>query len=243
MVDIHSHLLPGVDDGPATFDEAIALCRAVAAGGCTAAVATPHQHHDIWWNEEPAHLATLLEELQTALDGTLRLYLGAEIHVGDRTLAELDRWPHGELLSLAGSRWVLLEFDRREPDPDPVALVHELAVAGWRPIVAHPEEYPWLADDPELVDRLIERGARLQVTASNFLGERGRGAAERARTLLDAGRVHFVASDAHSTDRRPPRLAEAARELGRRFGEETAHRLTTAHPTAILEDRPLPSRN
>lgn len=241
MVDIHAHLLPGIDDGPATFDEAVALCRAVAAEGCRAAVATPHQHHEIWWNGEPERLSGLLAELQRAVGPELRLYGGGEIHVGDRTLAELDRWPEGELVPLAGSRWVLLELDRHQPDPDPLGLVHELVVAGWRPVLAHPEEYAWLMEDEALIDRLIDRGARLQVTAANFLGERGRGgAAAAARALVAAGRVHFVASDAHGTARRPPRLAEAFRELARSFGEPVAHLLTSANPAAILEDRPLP---
>lgn len=240
MVDIHTHLLPGVDDGPATLAEAVALCHALAAEGCRAAVATPHQHHDAWWNGEPERLTGLLAELQQAVGPALQLYSGGEIHVGDRTLGELERWPGGELLPLAGSRWVLLEFDRQVPDPDPVALVHELAVAGWRPVVAHAEENFWMVDDGALVDRLIERGARLQVTAANYLGERGKGLAERARALIAAGRAHFLASDAHGTTRRPPRLAEAARQIARRFGTAAAHRLTTANPAAILEDRPLP---
>lgn len=240
MIDIHCHLLPGIDDGPATFEEAVALCRAVAAEGCTAALATPHQHHELWWNGEPERLTLLLARLREAVGNELELYAGAEIHVGARTLDELDRWPGGELIPLAGSRWVLLEFDRFEPLADPFDLIHELVVAGWRPILAHPEEYAWLAEDSELLDRLILRGARLQITAANLLGDRGRGLAERCRALLASGRVHFVASDAHGTARRPTRMAEAARELARRFGEATAFRLTTANPTAILHDRPLP---
>ncbi|MDX2000105.1 MAG: CpsB/CapC family capsule biosynthesis tyrosine phosphatase [Thermoanaerobaculia bacterium] len=240
MIDIHCHLLPGIDDGPGTFEEAVALCRAVAAEGCTAALATPHQHHELWWNGEPTRLAELLTQLRAAVGTELDLHAGAEIHVGAGTLDDLDRWPAGELVPLAGSRWVLLEFNRLEPTTDPYALIHELVVAGWRPILAHPEEYAWLAEDPQLLDRLIARGARLQITAANFLGERGRGLAERCRALLAADQVHFLASDAHGTARRPPRLAAAARELARRFGDEVAHRLTTLHPSAILHDRPLP---
>jgi protein-tyrosine phosphatase len=240
MIDLHTHVLPGIDDGAEDLAEAVAMCRLAAAEGCEALVATPHQRREPWWNCDPEELAALRERLQEAVGPSLRLLPGGEIRVDGELLAEVERLPASGLLPLAGSRYLLIEFGGRE-SPDAAAdLVHELAIAGWRPVLAHPELIRWMAGDPASVARLVALGATVQVTAMSLTGDFGRRAQSDAVRLLNAGLVHFVASDCHDTRRRPPGLRRACEVLARLGGGELARRLTAENPRAVIEDRPLP---
>ncbi len=241
MIDLHCHILPGVDDGAQSLDEAVAMCRLAARDGCTGMVATPHQRRGEWWNADRAALAALADELQSAVGASFHVYLGGEVHVDSSLLAEVEKLPaDGGILPLAGSRYLLIELDAMGTPKEAIHLVHELVVAGWRPIIAHPEFIPWLAPDPELVARLIALGATAQVTAMSATGDFGRRPQSDVFTLLDAGLVHFVASDSHGVRRRPPGLGRAHRLVAGRWGDETARRLFVDNPRAVVEDRPLP---
>ena len=239
MIDLHMHVLPGVDDGPAETREAVEMCRRAADGGCEAIVATPHQRHYAWENSDSDRLAALLEELRRLVGDEPTLMLGAEIRIDSGLLAALDAWPDSGVLPLASTRYLLLEADRTLPGPDPMELLHELQIRGWRPIFAHPEFIPSLHQDLDLLAELVAAGALLQVTASSLLGTFGRQARRIASRLVDAGLVHVVASDAHGITWRPPDLGEARREIASRWGEETAWRLCVGHPRAIIQDRTL----
>jgi protein-tyrosine phosphatase len=240
MIDLHCHILPGVDDGAQTLEEALALCRLAAADGCTAMVATPHQRRGPWWNDDREHLRELADRLQGEMGEALTVRLGGEVHADPELLAEVERLPEGGILPLAGSRYLLIELDANTRPAEAIHLIHEIAVAGWYPILAHPEFIPWLAPDPELLRQLVGLGATAQVTAMSLTGDFGRRPQQDAWRMLDAGLVHFVASDSHDTRRRPPGLRRAHQMITARAGEETACRLTTDNPRAVLEDRPLP---
>jgi protein-tyrosine phosphatase len=241
MIDLHCHILPGVDDGAHSLAEAVAMCRLAAADGCEAMVATPHQRRGEWWNADRELLAALAAELQEAVGPGFQVFLGGEIHVDSELLSEVEKLPDGGgLLPLAGSRYLLIEFGPRGTPAESVHLVHELAIAGWRPVIAHPELIPWLAPDPELIALLVSRGAFTQVTAMSLTGDFGRRPQNDAVALLEAGLVHFVASDSHGVRRRPPGLRRAYRTIAGRWGEATARRLTTDNPRAVVDDRPLP---
>jgi len=241
MIDLHCHLLPGVDDGARSFEESVAMCRMAVEAGCEAMVATPHQRRGEWWNSDRERLAALADELQTRVGPALRIYLGGEIHVDSELLAEIEKLPDGGgVFPLAGSRYLLIELHGGVTPAAAIHLVHELAVAGWRPILAHPELIPWLADDREMVSRLVSLGALTQVTAMSVAGDFGRRPQLHTHALLDAGLVHFLASDSHNTRRRPPGLRRAYELVAERWGEETARRLTLDNPRAVVEDRPLP---
>lgn len=245
MIDLHLHLVPGVDDGAQSLEQALAMARIAAADGCRALVATPHQRRDEWSNEDPRRLADRLAEVTARLQredqGALpRLLLGGEIRVDSELLADLARPERSGVLSLAGSRYLLLEFEPSGFGPDPVEIVQELLAEGWWPIVAHPEVVPffWESGD-DLLARLVEAGALFQVTAMSITGEFGKATKSRVWELLRAGSVQFVASDSHRPDWRPPGLAAARRALARELGEALAADLTETHALAVIEDRPL----
>ncbi|HEX3554456.1 MAG TPA: CpsB/CapC family capsule biosynthesis tyrosine phosphatase [Thermoanaerobaculia bacterium] len=241
MIDLHCHILPGVDDGAQSLEEAAAMCRLAARDGCEAMVATPHQRRGEWWNADREALSALADELQDAVGPGFRVYLGGEVHVDSELLAEVEKLPGGGVLPLAGSRYLLIEFDSLGTAKGAIHLVHELSVAGWRPIIAHPEFIPWLAPDPSLLARLISLGATVQVTAMSVTGDFGRRPQNDVFTLLDAGLVHFVASDSHGIRRRPPGLGRAHRLIAGRWGADVAQRLVADHPRAVVADLPLPA--
>lgn len=241
LIDLHAHVLPGVDDGAASFDEAVAMCRAAAEDGCTALVATPHLRHARWWNGERRPLEALHDRLCQLLDGAPELHLGGEIAVHSESVDEIFDLPEGELLTLAGSRYVLLELDWHGLGPNVFDVLHELKVRGLFPIIAHPERVRWLASDTGLVEELVVRGAYVQITAMSVVGELGPDLRRLCERWIQADLVHFVASDAHGVSLRPPGLAAAYRAVETRFGEELATRIFRDHPAAVVENRPLVS--
>jgi len=243
MIDLHLHILPGVDDGPSGLDESVQMCRLAGEGGCETLVATPHQRHDSWWNTDSALLGDLAGELQDRVGDRPKILLGGEISVDSGLLDDLEQMPESGLLPLAGSSYMLLEFSRYGLGPDPQEVVHETILAGWRPIVAHPEFVPALNGEPSPVGRLADLGAKVQVTAASLLGDFGKQAQRFALELLTADLVHFVASDAHGVRWRPPGLKRAYDEVVRRRDEATARRLFIDNPRAVIEDRPIEGSN
>jgi protein-tyrosine phosphatase len=240
MIDIHSHILPAIDDGAEDLNTAAEMCRLAAIDGCTAILATPHQRTPSWWNCEPASLRTAFETLQSEVGATPHLLLGAEIRVDSGLLNALAEPDQGGTLALAGSRYLLLEFGRRGLGPlDAEGLTQELRLEGWRPIFAHPEFIPELARNLELMRRIVQAGALFQVTAMSLTGGFGRRLRSIAEAMIEANLIHFAASDAHDPTRRPPGLSRAYRHLSSRYGEALARRLTSENPQAVVENRPI----
>ncbi len=243
MIDLHTHVLPGIDDGAKSLEEAVEMCRMAAADGCRALVATPHQRRGVWWNSDREAIQKLARKVQAAVGPEPRVLVGGEIHVDSGLLAEVELLPGGGLLPLAGSKYLLIELDHHGGHGnggDAGQLVHELAVAGWRPVLAHPELIPWLAGDVELTRRLVSLGALVQVTGMSVTGDFGRGPMAAVNSLLDAGLVHFIASDCHGVQRRPPGLQRAYQTVAARWGVEMAKRLVSDNPRAVVKNRPLP---
>ncbi|REJ81852.1 MAG: hypothetical protein DWQ36_05065 [Acidobacteria bacterium] len=239
MIDLHSHILPDVDDGPGDFETALRMCLAAREDGCHTIVATPHHRHPLFAEPRPDHLRRLLARLQSAVGPGLRLLVGAEIRVDDQLVAELVEGPADHVPVLGESRSLLLEFPDHPPSHDPAAVVHELAVAGYRPVVAHPELLPWLAVDLDLLRRLVHRGALLQITADSVTGRGRSPARSAAREMIESGLAHIVASDCHDLEARPPGLTAAWDSISRRWGVDTARRLLLENPRAVLRDQPL----
>jgi protein-tyrosine phosphatase len=242
MIDLHCHILPGIDDGATDLAEAAAMCRMAAAEGCRAMIATPHLRHSRWWNADRLQLELLLERLRKQVVDEIDLFSGGEIALHTESFEEiLTDVPGGDLLPLAGSRYLLLELDWQGLGPDPREVVYEVALRGHIPIIAHPERVDWLMKKTDLLSALVQEGALLQITAMSVTGSLGPTAQRAAYQLLDAGWVHFVASDAHGTVRRPPGLREAWNVVAEKWGKEAAESLFSGHPQAVLDNRPLAS--
>jgi protein-tyrosine phosphatase len=237
VIDIHHHCIPGVDDGPAELGEAVAMCRMAADEGIDTIVATPHVLRGRWPETPRAELERRFAELQTAVGTSPRLLLGSECFFG-HDIAELMEGGNS-ILPLAGSRYVLVEFASNAIPPMVEQPFYRLQLGGWTPVIAHPERNVVFQAKPELLAQLIAHGARAQVTAGSLVGDFGEKAQRAATAWVQRGLVHFLATDAHNTTKRPPRAKAAIAALRELAGDEVAEALTYGNPRCVIENRPL----
>ena len=242
MIDVHFHCLPGIDDGPEDWEQAVSLCRAAAADGTRTIIATPHVLREGWLNEDPAVRDQLILKLNTLLGGTPAVLAGCEYAYSSDAVELLERGASGPLTTLNRGRYLLLEF---LPGGLPASLdsvLHELSLMDVTPVVAHPERNRRFSGDPSRLERLVARGAVVQITAGSLLGDFGDHPYEACQEFFRRGLVHLIASDAHSTGRRPPRLLAARQWVRRDWGSEAEAGLFEANPAALLRSLPLPWR-
>jgi protein-tyrosine phosphatase len=234
VIDLHCHLLPGVDDGARDLDESVAMARAAVTGGVEAIVATPHVSRH--FPTAPAELAERCAEVQTALDAAavpLAVHVGAEIAA--QVLTELGD-DDLRACTLGGGRYLLLEPPYSGPAPFLERMVSDLAGRGFGVVLAHPERIQAFHQDVELLERLVTGGALCSVTTASVSGGWGRAVKRFSEELFRRRLVHNLASDAHDAERRTPALrplAEAA--VAQLPGLEHAiDWLTDSVPRAIL---------
>jgi protein-tyrosine phosphatase len=238
LVDMHVHLLAGLDDGPRTPDDARAMARMMAAEGVRLSVALAHQG-ERWPAVTPDRIRSAARELADALraDGTeLSVFPCAEVAANPDLDAD---WSAGRLVSVADrGRYLLVEMPgHRFVDLRPT--VRRLAGLGVRPILAHPEQHPELLHEPGAVEDLIGLGCLVQVSAGSVTEPPTRADARALRDWFRRGVVHLLGSDGHSPRRRPPLLAAAYRQVGRWAGIAVADRVGSTYGTAILHGLPL----
>jgi protein-tyrosine phosphatase len=236
VIDLHSHILPGLDDGTASLAEAVELARQAVAEGVTAMAATPHVRDDYPTSAEVVDRA--LVELRGALAAAeipLELLSGGELDV--HRLGDLDE-PALYRFSLArGGRYVLVEFPYGGWPRALEGALSAVHASGLTALLAHPERNPEVQDRPERVGALVEAGVLVQLTAGSLCGRFGRRSQLAARRLLELGLVHVLASDAHRPGPGEPGLAAAAATLD----DDLAAYLTTEAPGAIAAGEPVPS--
>jgi protein-tyrosine phosphatase len=231
MIDIHSHILHGLDDGAASFDVSLAMAKLAHESGTTDIVATPHAN--TVYAYQPEVISERIGELQQAIGDGLKIHRGCDFHLSAQNIQWVLREP--ARFSVNGLNYLLVEFPELALFRGIDQIFSELRSAGLTPIVTHPERNRHLAGDVERLRRWVEGGIPLQITAKSLTGGFG---PELARWCLDAlneGLVHFVASDAHDPVHRPPRLDEAKRLLDDRFGSDYAELLVELHPRAVIE--------
>ena len=233
MVDLHAHVLPGLDDGPQNEAEALALVRAAAAAGVEVLAATPHVNRR--FDPSPTAIADAARAVRAGLESEatpLELVTGAE--VAPSRLDDVDGATLSAL-SLGGGGCVLLECEPQDGDIE--RDVRRLRERGHEVLLAHAERCTAFREDPALVATLVQSGALVSVTAASFTGAFGAAAERLAFTLLEAGLVHDIASDAHDTVQRPPEFAAARRAVRRRLRgtDQWWTWLVRTAPAAVLE--------
>ena len=240
MIDVHFHCLPGIDDGPEDWDEAVALCRAAASEGTIAIMATPHVLRGPWVNDNPDSRDALIVKLNTMLGGTPAILSGCEYFLSSDAVQLVERGKWSPLTTLNRGRYLLVEFPPGDELPGTGNLFHELLLLGVTPVVAHPERSRLFAEEPGKLEDLIERGACVQITAGSLIGDFGVGPLAASVEFLRRGLVHLIASDAHSLEHRPPRLAAARDRVRRDWGTDVELGIFELNPGAVLRSEPLP---
>lgn len=236
MIDLHSHILPGIDDGSPNIEISLAMARAWVADGVEIVACTPHIMPGVYNNTGP-QIRQAVADLQQALvaDGVaLQLVTGADNHVAPDMAGGIGS---GRLLTLADSRYVLVEPPHHVAPPRLEDLFFSLLVAGYVPILTHPERLSWMPANYAAIQRLVQAGVWMQVTAGALLGAFGSVPKSWAERMLDDGCVHILATDAHDIRRRPPNLAAGRAAAAMRVGMDEAERLVLTRPRAILENQ------
>jgi protein-tyrosine phosphatase len=236
MVDLHCHLLPGLDDGAKTIEDSLAMVEDATADRITHVVATPHASSAYPFDYKKVSAAA--EELRAKLEGRLILATGCDFHLNPENLAAVRKDPRPFCINQKD--YLLVEFNEFSIPPSVDQTLHELQLAGIRPIITHPERNGILRTHPERLRKWIGLGCHVQITAGSLTGVFGAGPKEQAWNWLASGQVHFVSSDAHNSGRRPLKLRFAYDAVAGQFGEEMARSLLLENPLAAFEGRPLP---
>jgi len=235
MIDLHSHILPGLDDGAADLQSSLAMARAYVADGVTVVACTPHIMPGVYENSGSA-IRRAVAALQTELDRAhidLHLVAGADVHLAP---GWVDGFRRGDLLTIAQSRYALVELPRHVPPPRFETSLFDLVAAGYVPILTHPERLHWSRAHYDCVRRLVDIGVWMQVTAGALAGGFGSGVRQLAERLLDDRLVHILATDAHDDVRRRPDLKSGFELAAARIGQQSAWELVATRPRGVIEN-------
>src|SRR5580704_12280074 len=236
MVDLHCHILFGLDDGPKLLEDSLAMAEDAIADGITHVVATPHCNSQFLFDF--AAVQAKRDALAEKLHGRLKLATGCDFHLNHENLLDIRK--HPEPFCINQKDYLLVEFNEFSIPPAMDHTLHELQLAGLRPIITHPERNGILRSQPERLQSWVRLGCYAQVTAGSLSGVFGPGAQADAWTWIDQGLVHFVSSDGHNTERRPVKLRFAYEAIVKDHGKELAEALLVENPKAALDGKALP---
>ncbi len=246
MIDLHSHILPGLDDGAEDWEESINMARSAANDGIQGMVCTPHWVIGVYENTRPIILqqvATFREKLRDH-NISLKVYPGSELRLDPSLLQKIKQ---REILTLNdGGQYALIELPEVVMSEHLETFLWDMIAHGITPIIGHPERNSFVQSHPEKLSNWIEMGTMIQITASSLLGYFGRRTMEFTKMMLDHQLVHIMATDSHGMRTRSPQLSKAARMLEEIVGKVEAHKMTLETPKRIVSgkrvnlDSPLP---
>lgn len=239
MIDIHCHILPGIDDGPEDIETSFKMLEMAHEDGITHIAATPH----FTYNEKPSareiyDRLIMLRESMVSRGTDIHLLPGADIKLTYELLHGIE---NNTIPTINGSRYFLLELPDLIP-PNLDNFIFEATLRGFVPIITHPERNYSLLASPEKTSFIRKAGALVQLTAMSVTGEFGGQIRKFSHLLLKKGMVDFIATDAHNTDRRVPVLSKAYREITGMFDEKEAERIFINNPLAVIENREIHKR-
>lgn len=233
MIDIHCHILPGVDDGAKTEEDSLAMARAAVAQGIDTIIATPHHRNGTYDNERASIIqnVAILNELLAAKDIPLHVLAGQEVRINGEIIEDINK---GEILSLNDTIYLFVEFPSGSVPRYAQQMLFDIQVAGYTPVIVHPERNQELIQHPERLYEFVRKGALTQVTAGSVIGKFGKNIQKFSGQLIEANLTHFIASDAHNTTTRGFCLEEAFQYVKDNFGRE--HFYTFLENSQLLAD-------
>jgi protein-tyrosine phosphatase len=230
VIDIHSHILPGLDDGSKSLEESVDMVRMAAEGGTTDIVASPHANQQ--YKFDARLVERKISEVQAAAGDVPKIHYGCDFHLTLENIEDSVRAPRK--YSINGHGYLLVEFSDFHIPKNADEIFARMMQAGLRPIVTHPERNQLLQKRLPELEAWAAQGVLMQVTAQSFLGRFGRTAKRFSEELMSHGLVHVIASDAHDTQRRTTDMREPHRYVEKQYGVEAADRLFAENPRAIL---------
>jgi protein-tyrosine phosphatase len=236
VVDIHSHILPEVDDGPKSWEVCVAMCRAAAADGITHIVATPHANDRYHYDRE--YLQGLVAQLQQLVGDKPKISLGCDFHLSFENIQDALTRPTRYVID--GTRYLLVEFSNYSVPQQTTDSFLKFGDCGITVIVTHPERNPILRENLQRVVEWAEQGCVIQMTGSALTGFWGERTRRAAQWLLEHQAVHVLATDAHDMEKRVPILSTSRDAAAEICGAEIAAALVDANPRAIVANQPLP---
>ena len=233
MIDLHCHILPGIDDGSTSVELSLAMARIAADDGIETLACTPHIYPGMYENNAQGIRAATdaLQQAITAAGIPLTLTYASDTHVMPDLLQKLA---DGSVPTFNGGRYFLLEPPHHVAPPNFEEFVFQVMAAGYVPIVTHPERLSWIEQDYAVFGRLAKHGAWMQLTAGSLTGRFGNNARYWGERMLDEGLVHILATDSHGPERRPPLLREGVEAAAKWVGHEEAVHMVTTRPAAVL---------
>jgi protein-tyrosine phosphatase len=238
MIDIHHHLLWGLDDGSKSVENSIAMARIAVDDGITHVVCTPHANGQYEYN--PQVIAEKITCLQQALDEggiSLKLGRGCDFHMSYDNIQDAKLDP--ARFSVNGLGYLLVDVPDYGLSQALTETYYQLRLLGLTPILTHPERNPTLQSDPQRMVEWMRGGLLIQVTAGSVLGHMGKQAQKMAHDLLARRWVHFLATDAHNVTSRPPKMRDAYELVAEKYGSEYAHALCVGNPLAVFMGKPM----
>ena len=230
MVDIHSHVLWGMDDGAPTREVSLEMLRLAAEAGTTDIVATPHSNGEFTY--QPELIDERIRDLNEAMEGRLHVHRGCDLHLSYDNI--VDTLEHPSKYSICGKQYVLVECSDVHISGHMSKVLDQLLGIDLVPIVTHPERNPILQKEMNRLDKWVELGCLVQVTALSVVGGFGKRAHAAAQQLLAKGQVHVIASDAHDPVHRHPRLNESFTVVAKEYGDEIAGMLFRDNPAKMI---------
>jgi protein-tyrosine phosphatase len=236
LIDIHSHILWGLDDGSGSFETSLEMVRLAVESGTTDIVATPHANLE--YKFQPELITERIAQLSAAAGPAPRIHRGCDFHFYPDHVALALKEP--SRFTINGKRYLLIEFSDLLIFKETAEMIQQLQKARLTCILTHPERNYLLHHRMESLAAWVDCGLQLQVTAQSFLGRFGTDVKKFSDELMRRGMVHFVASDAHDTRDRPPRLDTARDYVRKKFGEAWAEHLFVINPGAVVSGDLLP---
>ena len=234
-MDIHTHILPGVDDGARNMDESLQMITMAYEKGVRVMIATPHYYpNNTWSKEKLEHIFEQLEGQVKEIHKDMKLYLGHEIFFHEGCIEAIKK---GKAMSLANSKYVLIEFNYDERFSVIYKGMKDLIQAGFIPIIAHVERYVKLMEKESYLQALIDLGCYLQGNVRSFIGSSWNLRTRRFRKLFDKGLIHFIASDCHDVRIRPPHLGTLLHDISKHVEEKVLYQVAIKNPECIIKNQ------
>lgn len=235
LVDIHSHILPALDDGAESVADAVAMLEMAAEKGTTDIVATPHASPEFRF--DAARVEASIAQLQQSCESTIRIHSGCDLHLTVENIRAVLREP--SRYTINHQNYLLVELPEFFAPAVMGEVFEQMRGVGIIPVITHPERHPFLTEHVDLLEQWVDKECLIQLTAQSLLGGFGRRARKVASKLLERGLAHFVASDAHDRLHRPPLLGDAFVHVAKDQGREAAEILLEANPRATLSGLPV----